>query len=287
MILVTGATGTIGSELVRLLVDQGEPVRALVRDPARAASIVPDRVQLFRGDLGDPASIDEAVLGASKLFLLGPPDERLVELEANAIDAARRACCVEHVVKLSAIHADPASPARFCAWHGQSEQHVAASRMPCTFLRANFFMQNTLGLAAGIRKHGSIHQPSGGARASYIDTRDVARTAATALTRRGHEGQTYTLTGPEAISYADIAAILSRVAGRPVKFVDVPRDTAKPALLSAGMPEWLAEGLLELMDLMRAGKMDVVTDDVERVTGTKPRTYEQFAIDHAAVFGSR
>jgi uncharacterized protein YbjT (DUF2867 family) len=287
MILVTGATGTIGSELVRLLVDAGEPVRALVRDPARAASVVPDRVQLFRGDLADSASIHEAVLGASKLFLLGPPDERVVAFEANVIDAARRACCVEHVVKLSAIHADPASPARFCAWHGRSEQHVAASGMPFTFLRPNFFMQNTLGLAAGIREHGTIYQPSGGARASYVDTRDVARAAATALTRRGHEGQAYTLTGPEAISYADIARVLSGVAGKPVKYVDVPRDTAKPALLSTGMPEWLAEGVLELMDLMRAGKMDVVTDDVERVTGTKPRTYEQFARDHAGVFTGR
>jgi uncharacterized protein YbjT (DUF2867 family) len=287
MILVTGATGTIGSELVRLLVDRGEPVRALVRDPARAASVLPDRVQLFRGDLTDPASIDEAVLGSSKLFLLGPPDERLVELEANVIDAARRACCVEHVVKLSAIHADPASPARFCAWHGQSEQHVRDANLPHTFLRPNFFMQNTLGLAAGIREHGTIYQPSGGARGSYVDARDVAAVAAAALTRRGHAGQTYTLTGPEALSYADIAAILSRVAGKPVRFVDVPRDTAKPALVSTGMPEWLAEGVLELMDLMRAGKMDAVTDDVERVTGAKPRTYEQFARDHAAVFRGR
>jgi uncharacterized protein YbjT (DUF2867 family) len=147
-------------------------------------------------------------------------------------------------------------------------------------------MQNTLGLAAGIREHGTIYQPSGGARASYVDARDVAAVAAAVLTRRGHAGQTYDLTGPEALGYAEIAAILGRVAGKPVKFVDVPRDTARPALLSAGMAEWMADGVLELMDQMRAGRMDAVTDDVERVTGAKPRTYEQFAHDHAAVFKS-
>src|SRR5438094_403566 len=140
MILVIGATGKVGSDLVRQLVQDAQPVRALVRDPAKAVKTLPGEAELSRGDLADATSITEALKGADRLFLLGPVDPRLVELEERAIVAAVTAG-VKHLVKLSAIGADASSGSMFAAWHGQSEDHIRRSDVPFTFLRPNFFMQ--------------------------------------------------------------------------------------------------------------------------------------------------
>ena len=152
-------------------------------------------------------------------------------------------------------------------------------------LRPNFFMQNLLGMADAIKSQGAIYQPGANESASHIDTHDIAAVATAVLTDpAAHAGQAYTLTGPQSLTFHQVADVLSRVLGRPVKYVGVPREAAEQAMLGGGVPERYAEALSELMDDYRAGKMSAVTDDVERVTGRKPRTLEQFAQDHRAAF---
>jgi uncharacterized protein YbjT (DUF2867 family) len=282
MILVTGATGTVGSQVVRALVDRSERVRALVRDPEKAATMFADEVELARGDLSDSDSLAEAMDDVQRLFLLGPVDERVVGLEGKVLDAAKRAG-VEHIVRLSVGHADPDADTFFARVHGQGEARLKGSGIAWTMLRATFYMQNLFG-SAGMVKSGTIYQPAGDGRAGHIDVRDIGATAAVALSARGHEEKTYTLTGPEDLSFHDIARTFTEVLGRPVAYVDVPRDAAKQSMTAAGMPAWQAQAILELADLLRAGKLSGVSPDVERVTGHPARSLEQFVRDHAGAF---
>jgi uncharacterized protein YbjT (DUF2867 family) len=291
MILVTGATGKVGSDLIAQLTAAGQPVRALVRDPEKAARTLPAEVELARGDLSDEASIAAALEGAHRLFLLSPPNESMLDLERTAIRAAARAAAgtsssgLRHLVKLSVIDADPASRHFIEHAHGVAEADIRAAGIPFTFLRPNFFMQNLLGAAPQIKSQGAMYQPGGNERASHIDTRDIAAVAAAVFTDpTRHIGQTYTLTGPESLTFQQVADTLSRVTGKPIKYVDVPRDAARQAMLAAGMSQQYAEAISELMDDYRAGKMAAVTDDVERVTGKKPRTLAEFVREHRAAF---
>jgi uncharacterized protein YbjT (DUF2867 family) len=282
MILVTGATGTVGSEVVRALRERAERTRALVRDPEKAARMLPSEVELARGDLDDPGALAEAMEGIERLFLLAPVDQRMVELEGKVLDAAKEAG-VEHVVKLSVSHADPMADTFFARMHGQGERQLKSSGLAWTILRPTFFMQNLQGLS-GMVKSGTIYQPAGDGRAGHVDVRDIAAVAAAALSEGGHEGKTYWITGPQDLSFHDIAKVFSDVTGKPVTYVDVPRDAAKQSITGAGMPEWQAEAVLELTDLLRAGKMSGVSSDVERVTRRPARSLEQFVRDHLDAF---
>jgi uncharacterized protein YbjT (DUF2867 family) len=283
MILVTGATGKVGSELVEQLVAGGHTVRALVRDPQKASASLPTAVELSRGDLSDAESIEEALVGVDRMFLLAPVDPRMVEMEQHAT-AAAKAAAVKHLVKLSAIGADPDSPRFFLSVHGKSEQTIRDARVAFTFLRPNFFMQNLLTSAATIKQQGAIYQPAGDSAASFIDATDIAAVAAKVLTSDGHEGKAYTLTGPQSLTYTQVAEILSRVLGKPMKYVDVPRDGAKHGMMQSGLPEWLAEGICQLVDAAREGQMEAVSPDVRNLLGRGGRTIEEFLRDNRDAF---
>jgi len=284
MILVTGATGKVGSQLIEQLAAAGEPVRALVRDPEKAARMLPADVELARGDLDEIGAILGALDDVDRLFLLSPPLENMLQLERNVIAAATDN--VEHIVKLSAIGAeDPQTKSFFPRQHGQAEIVIRDVGFTYTFLRPNFFMQNLLAAAPQIKSQGAIYQPGANQSASHIDIADIASVAAAVLRDPSrHANQAYTLTGPQSLTFHQVADIVSRVIGKPVKYIDVPRDAARQAMISGGMPEWQAEGISQLMDDYRAGKMSAVTNDVERITGKKPRTVEEFATENRSAF---
>jgi uncharacterized protein YbjT (DUF2867 family) len=234
--------------------------------------------------LSDAESIEDALAGVDKMFLLAPVDQRMVEMEQHAT-AAAKAAGVKHLVKLSAIGADPNSPRFFLAAHGKSERTIRDAGLPFTFLRPNFFMQNLLTSAATIKQQGAIYQPAGDSAASFIDARDIAAVAAKVLTSTaGHEGKAYTLTGPQSLTYAQVADMLSRVVGKPVNYVDVPRDAAKQGMFGSGMPDWLAEGICQLVDAAREGQMEKVSPDLENILGRSGRTFESFLNEHRAAF---
>lgn len=284
-VLVTGATGTVGSGVVRELVARGVGVRAFVRDPARAAAVLGDGVELAVGDLGDPGTVRRALEGVDRMFLNCGNVPGQVELETAAATAAADAG-VQRIVKLSTIGAEAGSPLVFWDWQGRIEDHVRAAGVPAVVLRANFFMTNLLAAAGSVRHAGSVFAPAAGARVSMVDPADVAAAAAGALAAdEGVEG-VHVVTGPEAVSWDDIARHLSAATGRPVAFVDVPDEAAREAMVGDGLPPFVADFLIETFRVFRAGGAAEVTSAVQDLAGRPPRGLADFLRAHAAVFGA-
>jgi uncharacterized protein YbjT (DUF2867 family) len=282
MILVTGGTGQSGVEIVRQLAATGTRFRALVRNPAKADAIRLNGVDIVKGDMADRSSLAPALEGVDRLLLLSSPDATFVEAQGTVISAAKQAG-VRHIVKFSAMTADPKSPSTFPRMHGQTEDLVRASELAWTFLRPTFFMQNFLGLADMV-KQGTIYQPAGEGKSAPVDIRDIAAVAVKALTEAGHEGKSYDITGPDLLSYDDIARILSEAAGHPVKYQNIPPAAAKQAMLGMGMPQFVADAINQLMDQLRAGAYAKRTTVVRDVARKPPITFAQFARENAAAW---
>jgi uncharacterized protein YbjT (DUF2867 family) len=284
MILITGATGTVGRGVVGELQRLGAAsVRALVRDAARASFIRDAGFETVEGDFDKPETLGAALEGVETALLLTPPSPRTVEYQSAFVEASKLAG-VRRVVKLSSIGADSSAPEGFVKWHGQTEELLKSSGLEWTILRPNFFMQNLLGQARTIETQGAIYQVGGDARASLIDARDIASVAARTLADEGHEGKTYTLTGPEAVSYADAAAKLSEATGKNISYVAITPEQFREGALAQGLPEWLVSALERLNELFASGEAAEVTDDVRSVAGKEPTTFDEFARDHARVF---
>jgi uncharacterized protein YbjT (DUF2867 family) len=282
-VLVTGATGNVGSRVIQELRGRGVPVRAFVRDADQASAVLGPEVDLAVGDFAEPASIRAALDGVDALFLACGNLPPQVEYERNVIDAAARAG-VRRLVKLSALGARLGSPVDFWDWHARIERHLRASGIPWVVLRPRFYMSNLLGSVETIRSAGAIFAPAEGVKVPMIDPLDVAATAAVVLSDDGHEGETYELTGPEAITFHDVAAQLSRVTGRPARFVPVPEPAAVDALLQTGTPDWMAHNIVTVFAELQEDPAAQVTDAVHALTGRQPRHLTEFLADHAALF---
>ncbi len=283
LIVVTGATGNAGSEVVRALTAQGGRVRAFVRDPGKARDRLGADAELAVGDFADPPSVRAALEGADALLLSCADDPRRVGWETAAIDAAV-AAGVRQIVKLSAVPAAPGSPVAFWDWHGQVERHLRASGAGWVILRASWYMSNLLAERSRVAAEGRLYAPAGEARIAMIDPRDVGAAAAAVLSGAGHEGQTYLLTGPSAITYAQAAAGLSAATQSTVEFVDVPGDAAYQAMIGDGMPGFVAEQIVAMFAALRQGAAAPVSPAVETLTGRAPRDFACFARDHARLF---
>jgi uncharacterized protein YbjT (DUF2867 family) len=288
MILITGATGTIGRELVDLVSASGMRVRAMTRQPQQAAARVHARdrasaIEWVHGDLSAPETLPRALAGVERALLLSPADPRQAELEEGFI-AAAAAARVGHVVKISALGAAPDAGFPGGRLHARVERALERSGLAFTHLRPHGFMQNLLRSAAAIREQGKLFAPMGDARVSLIDARDVAAVAAVVL-REGsrHAGKRYELTGPEALSFADVAAHLGTAAGRPVTYVDVPPEDARKAMLQRGTPEWLVDNVLALHACFRTGRWSAVEPTVRELTGRPARTFLDFTREHGDV----
>jgi uncharacterized protein YbjT (DUF2867 family) len=286
MILVTGATGNIGTPLVAELASRGVPVRALVRDRARAAAIALPGVDLVEGDFSRPESIEPALAGVERLFLLIPSSADVEVQQCQVVDLARRGG-VQHLVKLSQLAADVHAPGRFQRYHAVVEQHVRESGMAWTFLRPNLFMQGLLMLRSSIAAEGAFYVSAGDARVSLVDVRDIAAVAAHVLTEPGHAGKTYALSGPQALTHAEVASGLSDALGRSISYVDIPPEVMRQGLLGYGVPAWQADGIVEDYAHYRRGEAADVTTTVHDLTGCDARPFSQFARDCAAAFGAR
>ena len=296
-LLISGATGNIGSELTKLLSQRGIAFRAMVREPAAAAALAAlpgahskgtgspgsSLAQVIAGDFDDPASLDRALAGVERAFLVTPSTAESEARQLAFVAAAQRAG-VRHVVKLSQWAADAASPVRFLRYHAVVESALKASGMAYTFLRPNLFMQGLLGFRDMILAKGAFFAPAGTAAISAIDVRDIAAAAAAALTEPGHEGKTYDLTGPAALTHTEMAALLSIAIDRKIAFVDVPEGAMRDALVGLHMPAWQADGLIEDYAHYRHGEAAEVASGVRDATGQAPRSFADFARDYAGVF---
>jgi uncharacterized protein YbjT (DUF2867 family) len=285
MILVIGGRSKIGAALIAELRARDEPVRALVR-PAAVADAMPDGVEAVIGDLADTGSLAAAMDGAEKVFLLCGPAQDEYRLNRNAIDAAQSAD-VKLLVRSSILGARRDAPGTFASDHGACDEYLRDSTLHRVIVRPNLFLQNVPeSTIPSIDADGNFYVNAGDARISMVDTRDVAAVAAITLTEQGHEGREYDVTGPEALSYADVAAVLSELEGRKVSCIDAPDDAVRAAMLGAGMDEWLVDGLVDLyQDYRRSGRdgdAAQVTDTVERLTGRPARTLRQLLDEQAS-----
>ena len=281
-ILVVGATGTVGRALVAELVKGGANVRAATRDLDRARGMLPDAAEIAPFDLERTATFDDALQGVDRVFLIARPgDEHADRLAFPLIEAMERHR-VRHVVDLSALGAEarPAFALR------KVEQRLETSPMTFTHLRPNFFMQLFTGgsLLAAVRAS-AIRVPAAFAKVSWIDARDVAAAAAAALVAdRVHAGKAYTLTGPQALDHAEVAAVIEQVSGRAVRYEAISEEEARGVLSDAGFPAPWIERLIGFYRLVRDEAAAPVSPAVQDILGRPARTFSAFATEHAAMW---
>jgi len=283
MILLTGATGKTGAEIARVLTEQGMPLRALVRDAAKAAALETSGVELVVGDMADEASLGRALEGVERAALILANSEQQERLEKQFIDAAARAG-TRHVVKLSSMEANPGVGTPIAALHFEVEHHLRESGMHWTMVRPNFFMQNLLASAGTIREQQKFFLPMGRARTGMSDIRDVAAVMAAALSGAGHEDRSYDVTGPELLSFHDVAARFSEALGTSISYVDMPLDAYRQMLARFVDSAWQLDAVCDLFAGIVAGGLEHITDTVSQVLGRAPISLAQFIQDHLEVF---
>jgi len=285
-IFLTGATGSVGTELIRKLEPLNVQVKALVRSDSQAAALrgIP-YVEVIAGDLADPASFQHALEGIETAFLLTNSSEQAESLQINFVEAAHRAG-VRHIVKLSQFAASESSPVRFLRYHARVENRIKELGFTYTFLRPNLYMQGLLSFKDYIRDNGHFFAAIGEAKVSAIDVRDIAAVAAACLTQSAHENKIYDLTGPEPLSHHEMAGIFSRVLDKPVQFIDVTPGQMHAGLHAAGFPQWQADGLIEDYAHYARQEAAAVCKTVETVTGKGAIPFEQFTRDYAAMLGA-
>jgi uncharacterized protein YbjT (DUF2867 family) len=279
MILVTGATGTIGTEVFRRLAVAGERPRAFVRDPHVARARLGDAVEHVEGDLDRAQTVEAALAGVDRVFLLTRQSTRQPDQERNVIDAAMRSG-VRHLVKLSVFRADERSPLRIARQHRETERVLKQSGLTYTIVRPVFLMQNLIRMV----HEGAIRTAAADGRVAMVDARDVAAATVAALTSRGCDDKTYTLTGPQPLSFDEVAEVLSHQTGTRFRHVRVAPDDVRAAMERSGIEPWFAADMANLHSMLAAGYEDLVTDDVRSVTGTSPCTLAEFGRDYAEHF---
>jgi NAD(P)H dehydrogenase (quinone) len=283
VILVTGATGQVGYHLMEALADLSAEATAMVRVSAKAADL-PGSPNHVVATLDGPPSAD-VLRNFDRVFLLSPAHEGQVELELIFIDALLAAGHQPHIVKIAADgFEDPDCEVRFMRSHREIAVHLDATGLPVTYLAPGLYMENLLEAADTIRDQGTIFAPAGQGRVGFVAASDVAKAAAQVLTSAGHEDQTYILTGPEALTYADVAARVSAVFARQVDYDDLAESVAKDQMLASGLSPWQAEGTVELFDWIRQGGADSVTSTVRDLTGEDARTVDHWLSDQRGEF---
>lgn len=280
-VLITGATGTVGSGLVETLRSRDVPVRALVRDAEKATSLRSKGVEVVVGDLDHPEGLERALEDVAKIYLITWNGPSAVLHAHNVIDAARRAGR-PHIVRQGAYGSERS---RIVRDHQAIDDELAASGLPVTTLKPTWFMQNAMMAASGVASSGVIWMPFKDGRVGMIDTRDIVDVAAEVLTAGDHEGESYVLTGPASVSFHDVARALSNALDKTVAYVDVPPEVARQGFLDAGFPAWIADGYLELIADFADDWGDTVSPDVERILARPGRSLDDFARDFAPIFG--
>ena len=282
-VLVTASTGTVGSALTGLLAGRGVRVRAASRRVPDAPPASP-QIEAWRLDLREPGCVAAALEDVDRLFLATPLEEDMAVVAARVVEQACRAG-VRQIVRLSVFGAGGGAGTRLAAIHTETEDCLRASGVPWISLRPNAFMQNTVTqFAAGIRQWSSFRACQGTGRVSVIDARDVAAVAAHVLTETPPSSGCFELTGPGALSWYDIAAVLTRVLGRRIRYVDTEPGETRATLLAHGVSPWLTDIVMELYDFSARGHAERVTTDVAELLDRAPVSFEEFARDYADAF---
>lgn len=282
-ILITGATSAISAQIVHELLAEGYAVRALVRNPEKAEDIRQAGAEIVVGDLEKPETLDAAFRGVEKAFILTPPSDRAPAQFSNALWAAKQAG-VKHVMRLSAFGAGHDAPTINGRHHALSDSELMASGLAWTIIRPHFFMQNLMMAADGVKAKGKLYFALGEGRMGIIDTRDIGHFVAQLLTTSDREGKIYTITGPESVSMHDVAADLSSVLNREIRYQPVMTELALAELKSKGLDTYTLNVLRDYFVEYSRNWGDIVTEDYKNVTGAEPRPLNDFIRDHADAF---
>ncbi len=286
-ILITGATGTVGSEVVKQLSSNTTDIniKAAVHSIENAKKVQYDKVEVVQIDYNKPETLKEAFKDADKLFLLTHPSPKSAEHESNLVTEAKKAG-IRHIVKQSIMGADLQADVEAMRLHRQAEKIIEESGIPYSFLRPNEFMQGFINFQGPtIKSNNAFYLPAQDAKVSIVDVRDIAAVAVKALTDDNkHNNKTYLITGPETLSYYQAAEILSNATGKKISYVNVSDEEARAAMKETGMNDWLINTILELYNYFRKGYASEVSSAVEEVIGKKPITFAQFAKDYAEAF---
>jgi uncharacterized protein YbjT (DUF2867 family) len=287
-ILVTGATGTVGSEVVKQLVSSDQDIiRAAVHSENKADKLKHYKtLEFVHIDYDNPETIVEALKNVDKLFLLTPPSVEMVDISSSFVQEARKNR-VKFIVKLSAMGADLEPGFAGGRLHRQAEEIIEESRIPYIFLRSNAFMQNFVNRSGQtIKNQNAIYLPAGDAKISFVDVRDIAAVAAEVLTKNGSQytNKVYDITGPEALSHTQVAEILSEETGRSISYIDISEEDARKGMKKMGVEDWFIQNAIELYNIYRAGYASETTIAVEQITGRKPISFAQFAKDYSEAF---
>ncbi len=283
MILVIGASGNNGAAVARQLLASGQPFKALVRKASDRERLPSQHIDIVIGDVDDGESLAKAMVGIERVFISTAYSPKM-PAQVERIAQAAKAAAVEHIVLLSGVGAALDAGNRTMRWLGRMERAVVDSGIDYTFLRSASFMQNFYAHAATIRDHGAIYAPMGGVKYTHVDTRDTGDVAAIALTTDVHRGKTYTITGSEQLSFAEIAEIFSEELGRKITYVDEPMAEAENRLRQFGLPGEMVETVTELWADVKTKSPFALSSAVQRITGRPPRTFAAFVRDHGAVF---
>jgi uncharacterized protein YbjT (DUF2867 family) len=276
-VLVTGATGTIGSQVVKELVAAGASVRVGLRDPGKGGALQAQGVEVVALDLERPETLKAAFAGVERLFLLTPFVEHFLPQVKAAVDAAK-AAGVTFILRMSAFGADPQSPDGLAREHGQGERLVKESGLGWAVIQPSFFQDNVLTYGgAALAQQGAIYGASKDGKVSYVSSSDVGAVAAAILSRpEAHQGKTYVLTGPEAVTGDELAALLSKVVGQPIRYVDLAPADYLGAMTSQGVPRWTAEHIVALELVKANGWAAAISPVVREVLGREPERYAAF-----------
>jgi uncharacterized protein YbjT (DUF2867 family) len=282
MILITGASGSVGKAVLEEAIRTGSKVRGMFRSKEEAAK-ASSGCEAVLADYADKPSLRKALEGVSSAYVVCSPIPQLVELESNMVDACKESG-VRHVVLNSALGAGDYGKS-FPSWHRKVEDKLKATGLSYTILRPNGFLQNIVAYnAPSIRAQGAFYAAMGDAKVSYLDVGDIAVVAVKALQGGAHGGKTYELNGPDAISNLELAARISKVAGRPVNFVDIPESVQRDAMLGLGMPDWQVTALLELQQYYKQGGGAKTDSLLQTLIGRPPVTLDQYLTANAREF---
>jgi uncharacterized protein YbjT (DUF2867 family) len=285
MILITGASGSVGKAVLQEAIREESKVRAMYRSKEEAAK-APSGCEAVLADYADKQSLRKALDGADSVYVVCSPIPQLVELESNMLDACKEAG-VKHVVLNSALGAGD-YPKSFPGWHRKVEDKLKSTGMSYTILRPNGFLQNIVAYnAPSIRAQGAFYAAMGDAKVSYLDVGDIAVVAVKALHGGAHAGKTYELNGPEAISSQELAERISRVTGRTVNYVDIPESAQRESMLGMGMPEWQVTALLELQQYYKQGGAARTDGLLQSLIEHAPVTLDQYLTANAQEFRSQ
>ena len=285
MILITGATGKTGSATAKSLGEKGETFRALIRNEEKKEGLESLGGEVVIGSIENTEVVNQSMQGVKTVLVLLPNSESQLALEKQLVDSAKQAG-VERIVKMSSIEATPDATSPIPKLHLESEEYIKQSGLAWTMIKPNFYMQNLLASAGTIKEQGKIFLPMGDGKTGMIDTTDVGKVLAKVLSEDGHESMNHEITGPEILSFYEVAEIFSKALGKQVDYVDVPMDAYKETLGQFLTNQWHLDAVIDLFKGIAEGGIEDKTDTFNELMGETPKSLSQFLAENSFIFKS-